>query len=167
MGELAEYPCDIVKSMLSDALCTISWRARPRSFVSLMTLYESNYIRLGWLVPDLRRLHGSLSSAVAGEPVLELSVVEQCRYTTSLQMTYLFGEGAGAEREPGLEIRVYHDARLAEACGTGAAPANPRLRQIACGAGRDPGGRWSCNMLLNKWLEYCVGSGHRFAVPVA
>ena len=35
--------------MVSDDLCTISWRARPRSFVSLMTLYESNFIRLGWL----------------------------------------------------------------------------------------------------------------------
>ncbi|HEY8265113.1 MAG TPA: DUF1249 domain-containing protein [Steroidobacteraceae bacterium] len=153
--------------MLSDALCTISWRARPRSFVSLMTLYESNYIRLGWLVPDLRRVQGSLTSAVVGEPALELSVVEQCRYTTSLQMSYLFGDGAGAEREPGLEIRVYHDARLAEACGTGTGPSHPCLWKVASGAGPDSGQRWSCNMLLNKWLEYCVGSGHRFAVPAA
>jgi uncharacterized protein len=153
--------------MLSDALCTISWRARPRSFVSLMTLYESNYIRLGWLVPDLRRLRGSLTSAVAGEPALELSVVEQCRYTTALQMTYLFGEGAGVEREPGLEIRVYHDARLAEACGTIVDPSHARLPKIAAAPGPDSGRRWSCNMLLNKWLEYCVGSGHRFAVPAA
>jgi uncharacterized protein YqiB (DUF1249 family) len=27
------------------------------------------------------------------------------------------------------------------------------------------GERWSSNMLLNKWLEYCVECGHRFAVP--
>ncbi len=151
--------------MLSDALCTITWRARPRSFVSLMTLYESNFIRLGWLVPDLRRLRGSLTSEVAGEPALELSVVEQCRYTTALEMTYLFGEGAGATREPGLEIRVYHDARLAEACGTSAVPSHPRLRLLAADVARNHGERWSCNMLLNKWLEYCVGNGHRFAVP--
>lgn len=153
--------------MLSDALCSISWRARPRSFVSLMTLYESNYIRLGWLVPDLRRLRGSLTSEVAGEPALELSVVEQCRYTTALQMTYIFGGGVEREREPGLEIRVYHDARLAEACGTRAESSHPRLHNFAAGAATGPGRRWSCNMLLNKWLEYCVGSGHRFAVPLA
>ena len=153
--------------MLSDSLCSISWRARPRSFVSLMTLYESNYIRLGWLVPDLRRLSGSLTSEVAGEPSLELAVVEQCRYTTALQMSYLFGEGERAEREPGLEIRVYHDARLAEACGTGAAPSHPRLRRLVAGVTPNHGKRWSCNMLLNKWLEYCVGSGHRFAIPAA
>jgi uncharacterized protein len=151
--------------MLSDSLCSISWRARPRSFVSLMTLYESNFIRLGWLAPDLRQLRGSLTSEVAGEPALELAVVEQCRYTTALQMTYLFRDGGRAEREPGLEIRVYHDARLAEACGTAAAPAHPRLKSLAAGVAPNHGTRWSSNMLLNKWLEYCVGSGHRFAVP--
>jgi hypothetical protein len=151
--------------MVSDDLCSISWRARPRSFVSLMTLYESNYIRLGWLVPDLRRIHGSLTSEVAGEPALELAVVEQCRYTTALQMSYLFGDGPARTREPELEVRVYHDARLAEACGTGGRPTHPRLRQLAQGVAANHGRRWSCNMLLNKWLEYCVGSGHRFAVP--
>jgi uncharacterized protein YqiB (DUF1249 family) len=132
--------------MVTDALCPISWRARPRSFTSLMTLYESNFIRLGWLVPGLRALRGCLRSEVAGGPALELAVVEQCRYTTTINLTYLFGDGEAAVREPGLEVRVYHDARLAEACRAGAP-------------------RWSCNMLLNKWLEYCVDSGHRFALP--
>ncbi len=153
--------------MLSDDVCTITWRARPRSFVSLMTLYESNFIRLGWLVPELRRLRGSLTSAVAGEPLLELSVVEQCRYTTSFHLTYLFDDASARSREPQLDVRVYHDARLAEACGTGHAPAHPRLRRLAADVAPGRGERWSCNMLLNKWLEYCVESGHRFAAPAA
>ena len=151
--------------MVSDGLCTISWRARPRSFVSLMTLYESNFIRLGWLAPDLKRLRGSLTSRVAGSPVLELSVREQCRYTTTLGMTYLFGDDGQPARAPELEIRVYHDARLAEACGTSADPSHPSLRRLAAAVPRDHGQRWSCNMLLNKWLEYCAGNGHRFAQP--
>jgi uncharacterized protein YqiB (DUF1249 family) len=151
--------------MLSDDVCTISWRARPRSFVSLMTLYESNYIRLGWLAPELRRLRGSFVSQVAGGPALELSVVEQCRYTTAFRMTYLLEEDAAMTREPQLDVRVYHDARLAEACGTG--PVHPRLRGLAAGVAASRGERWTCNMLLNKWLEYCVESGHRFAVPAS
>jgi uncharacterized protein YqiB (DUF1249 family) len=153
--------------MLSDDVCTITWRARPRSFASLMTLYESNYIRLGWLVPELRRLRGSLTSRAAGEPLLELSVVEQCRYTTAFQMTYLFDEGGSLSREPRLDVRVYHDARLAEACGTMVTPAHPRLLRLASGVDVGRGQRWSCNMLLNKWLEYCVESGHHFAAPAA
>lgn len=149
--------------MLTDTLCTISWRARPRSFVSLMTLYESNFIRLGWLAPDLRRLDGSVTSTVPGEPDLELSVLERCRYTTTIGMTYLFADGGGPAREPELEIRVYHDARLAEARGSAAGPAHPRLRRLAAAVPADRDSRWSCNMLLNKWLEYCAGGGHRFA----
>lgn len=148
--------------MVSDDLCTVSWRARPRSFVSLMTLYESNFIRLGWLVPDLKRLRGSVTSRVRGEPALELSVIEQSRYTTTLGMTYLLDD----ERLPELVIRVYHDARLAEACRTAADPAHPRLQRLAADVAREHGRRWSCNMLLNKWLEYCAGNGHRFALPV-
>ena len=27
--------------------------------------------------------------------------------------------------------------------------------------------RWSRNMVLNKWLEYCVDRGHRFQPGVA
>src|SRR5262245_26765052 len=149
--------------MLTDALCPISWRARPRSFVSLMTLYESNFIRLGWLAPDLRRLEGATTSRLPGEPVLELSVLERCRYTTTIAMTYLFADGAGPARDPELEIRVYHDPRLAEARGAAAGPRHPELRRIAAAVRADQGHRWSCNMLLNKWLEYCAGSGHRFA----
>ena len=74
------------------------------------------------------------------------------------------GDSGRAAREPELEIRVYHDARLAEACGTGGATAHPGLMRLAAAVEPGRGERWSCNMLLNKWLEYCVGSGHRFAV---
>lgn len=153
--------------MLSDHLCAISWRARPRTFVSLMTLYESNFIRLGWIVPDIRGLAGTVTSTVPGEPPLELSVIEQCRYTTTFEMTYLLNGDSGRVREPELEIRVYHDARLAEARGTAADAADPRLRRLAGELPRERGCRWSCNMLLNKWLEYCAGSGHRFLQPQA
>jgi len=149
--------------MQSDDLCAISWKARPRSFVGLMTLYESNFIRLGWLVPDLRRVPRSVTSTVPGEPALELAVLERCRYTTTIGLTYLFADGAGPARDPELEVRVYHDARLAEARGTACDAAHPRLRRIAAALPAEHGRRWTCNMLLNKWLEYCVECGHRFA----
>ena len=150
--------------MISDHLCAVSWHARPRSFVSLMTLYESNFIRLRWLTPDLRRISGSVRSVVAGEPTLELSVIEQCRYTTTLGMSYLFDDANGPVRDPGLEVRVYHDARLAEARVASVESAHPQLRKLCASLPRDSDRRWSCNMLLNKWLEYCAGTGHRFTL---
>src|SRR5690606_40648131 len=86
--------------------------AQPRSFTGRMTLYESKYIRLKRLVGDPRAMRGALVSCLADEPVLHLQVLEQTRYTTVLLLTYRF-DGAGAE--PDLRVRIYHDARMAEA----------------------------------------------------
>jgi uncharacterized protein YqiB (DUF1249 family) len=126
-----------------------------------MTLYESNYIRLGWLVGDPRRLCDSAVSEVDGDCPLELSVLERAPYTTTASLSYLFDESGNMVREPGLELRIYHDARLAEVTSVGRPHAG--LRSIQSKLPRTTDGRWSGNMLLNKWLEYCAERGHRFA----
>jgi uncharacterized protein len=148
--------------MLTDHLCAISWRARPRSFVGLMTLYESNFIRLGWIAPDVRSLPGRSVSTVEGDCPLELVVLERARFTTTLSISYLFEESGETLREPELEVRVYHDARLAEASGIAGAARHAALRRLR-EALPAADGRWRDNMLLNKWLEYCAERGHRFA----
>ena len=152
--------------MVSDDLCAVSWRARPGSFVGLMTLYESNYIRLGWLVGDLRTLYGEHRSAVDGDCELKLTVLEHSPYTTMLSLTYAFGAGREAPDSPDLEIRVYHDARVAEASAVGLEFARVGRRTGSDVTAEALGPRWSRNMLLNKWLEYCVDRGHRFGAAV-
>ena len=146
-----------------DSLCVTSWRARPVSFVSLMTLYESNYIRLRALLGDARALRGRAVSAVPGDLDLHVEAIEHCRYTTILRMTYLFGEPGGPVAEPDLEVRVYHDARLAEASQGAARLRHPGLSELRAGLPTGLGERWLRNMLLNKWLDYCAERGHRFA----
>jgi uncharacterized protein YqiB (DUF1249 family) len=149
-----------IQSMLGDDLCAVSWRARPGSFVGLMTLYESNYIRLGWLAGDLRGLVGEHRSRVATDVELKLTVLERGPYTTMLQLTYSFGGDAEWPDAPDLALRVYHDARVAEAHAFGAAASKAAGRLPVDGG--DLGSRWARNVMLNKWLEYCVDRGHRF-----
>ena len=60
--------------LLTDRQTLVSWRARPRSFVALMGLYESNFIRLGWLAGKLTALVGQYRSAVRGDCDLVLTV---------------------------------------------------------------------------------------------
>lgn len=148
--------------MLTDHLCAISWRARPRSFVGLMTLYESNYIRLGWIAQDVRRLPDRALSRVADDCPLEVTVLERARFTTTLAISYLFEEAGGTLREPELQVRVYHDARLAEASGTAGPARHPALHRLREALPAAADGRWPANMLLNKWLEYSAERGHRF-----
>jgi uncharacterized protein len=150
--------------MLCEAEIKLSWRARPRGFVALMGVYESNYLRFLQLAGDPRRLAGTHISRVAGDCELQLAVLEHMPYTSTLTLTYLMDAGANAARErlPDLRLRAYHDARLLEAeefqaqhktRGQGVRPGERELHQ-----------RWARNIMLNKWLEYCAERGHRFAV---
>lgn len=154
--------------MHSETLLPVSWRAKPRSFVALMSLYESNYIRLQRLCGEPASLLGEHCSSVPGDCDLLLTIAEQTPYTTALELTYLLrgaaDEGAAAlpERFPDVRIRVYADARLAEARQWGPRPGHPVLRAMRRSAERELDQRWALNMMLNKWLEYCLERGHRF-----
>ena len=64
-------------------------------------------------------------------------------------------------------MRIYHDARLAEATAVNVGEADTGLSRVSARLPRSADGRWSGNVLLNKWLEYCVERGHRFAAVPA
>lgn len=132
-----------------------------------MSLYESNYLRFLQLAGDPKYLTGRLVSRVAGDCELHLEVLEHMRYTSTLSLTYLLSgqPEAAQQRLPDLRLRAYHDARLLEAeqfdantrpPGRGAHPGERELHQ-----------RWTRNIMLNKWLEYCAERGHRFALPTS
>jgi uncharacterized protein YqiB (DUF1249 family) len=136
-----------------DTEIVVSWRTRPRGLVALMGLYESNFLRLVLLAGDLRALPALAVSAVAGDCELRLAVHERARFTTDVVLTYLLPAAAPAsdapQRVPDLHLKIYHDARLVEASPDAARPER-ELHQS-----------WSRNVMLNKWLEYCVDRGHR------
>lgn len=141
--------------MQTDTLTPVSWRAKPCSFVALMALYESNHVRLGWLAGNLRRLEGHHVSVVASDCELHLTVRERSPYTTTLDLNY------SLLQVPDLRVRVYHDANLCEAQDTGAERAS-KSASTSAPTPLELADRWSRNVLLNKWLEYCVDRGHRF-----
>lgn len=157
----------IDEAYANDTYCPVSWRSRPGSFVSLMSLYESNYIRLSWLVPNLLSVSGALVSEVDGDCPLHLVPGERSRYTTTFSLTYLFDEAGGPVADPDLQIRVYHDARLAEVQSCARWHRHSMLEAIRSQFARDLGDRWLRNVMLNKWLDYCLERGHRFAVRAA
>ena len=151
-----------LQGLLGEPLLPASWRSRPRSFVALMALYESNYRRLGALAGELRSVDGLHRSSVQGDVELELRVTERSPYTTMLQLTYAFSDDGSVPNAPDMEVRVYHDARLAEAHSWADTHEHPLLRGWRQHAGLDLDQRWARNMMLNKWLDYCLERGHGF-----
>ena len=127
-----------------------------------MTLYESNFVRLKWIVPDLQALSDLNVSHVESDCDLHLNVLERCRYTSVLRLTYEFAQSDEIIQDPNLEVCVYHDARLAEVRGFFGFVRHPHMARLQLQLKRELDQRWSQNMMLNKWLEYCAERGHRF-----
>lgn len=151
--------------MLTDSHIVLYKAAPPRSFAGLMSLYESNYIRLTWLVDDLDSIQGSIVSSTIGDCDLHMSLRERARYTTTVHLTYYFSEPAEeylAVADPDLRLRIYHDARLAEVLDCCATHKHEALRRFQVEGGTELDRRWRRNVMLNKWLEYCADRGHRF-----
>ena len=127
------------------------------TFADLMDLYETNYSRLRLLLPDLRSISDSAVSEVPDCIGLYLQVTERSNYTTTLRLYYAFPEPGKDRKAPYLKIRIYHDARTAEAM-TG----NVQNDNGSVDFGESLETRWRRNRFLYKWLGYCLRRGHRF-----
>jgi uncharacterized protein len=148
--------------MIADGSIALPRPTRPGSFTALMSLYESNYLRLHWLLDDLGALRPVEVSRVRGDLPLHLELLERSPYTTTLRMTYYFEDARRNVPDPDLTIRVYHDAGLAEAMACRQRHLHHALRRFDTAPGDELGRRWARNSMLNKWLEYCHDHGHRF-----
>ena len=115
---------------------------------------------------DLRAITTSRCvSKVASDCDLYLTPLELSRYTSVFRLTYevrFRGGDRDPVRDPDLEVCVYHDARLAEVRSFRGFQRHPQLAKLQSGLKRELDQRWTRNMMLNKWLEYCAERGHHF-----
>ena len=131
---------------------------RRQSLASLIDLYESNYYRLLRLVPELRGIEGTVVSRVAGALDLYLTVHEQQRYTTTLTLTYWFGD----ELQPNAGIVVYHDVNAAELVSFSRRRRRNPSRTWRRRRMPDLERKWQTNRFLQRWLGFCHRQGHLF-----
>ncbi len=146
--------------MLLDSLLVPETIVRRKSFVGLMALYESNYLRLLRLIPEMDHIDGCFKSRVAGECDLHVDIVERCRYTVTLSLTYRLSTDAGVIRDPDMMIRVYLDGQQAEVLSIGETQRHVALRRLVEEHRKELDRRWRSNMILNKWLDYLTEQGH-------
>lgn len=138
---------------------------RRREFANLMAIYERNYRLLSDLAPGLAELPDALVSQVDGAHDLHWRVLDRQRYTTELLLTHYLTVDGKAVPDPDLRLRIYHDSRQVEmmcdmVCDD--------LLEVLERNHVDPGTqarRWTVNLFLNRWLEYLLIQGHRFAPP--
>ena len=136
----------------------------PRTFAGLMELDEENYMRIRRLCPGLDMISQHAVSRVDGTLDLHIQLLDRCKYTTTILLTYYFQESHGHWRpNPNLIVRIYHDARQAEVLSR--SYRSPRsARHIQAWTGQSElANRWNLNRFLYKWLGFCHHQGHLFA----
>ena len=146
--------------MLLDSRLVPETIVKPRSFVGLMSLYESNYLRLLHLIPELGRLDGCFRSRVAGDCDLHVDILERERYTVTMALTYYFEADTGRIADPDMLVRVYLDGQLAEAMSLGNNHRHVQFRRSFLAHEKELSERWTRNVILNKWLDYLLDQGH-------
>ena len=146
--------------MLFDYQLVLETFARPRSFVGLMALYESNFLRLQQLIPELDRLDGYYRSCVAGDCDLHVEIIERTRYTVTLSLSYFFYDFDRRIADPDMKVRAYLDGRLVEAMSLRGDHRHAELRRLFRVHGQELDVKWRRNIVLNKWLEYLMDQGH-------
>jgi len=132
----------------------------PVDFVSLMDMYEENYLKIRKLIPDLQHIEESSVSESPGHLNLYLQIVERSKFTTTLRLSYSFTEKGESRLEPNLKIRIYHDAGLAEVMSGNLHHGKLVLDHLPADALKQ---KWQLNRFLSKWLRYCLRQNHGFS----
>jgi uncharacterized protein YqiB (DUF1249 family) len=146
--------------MLVDSELVPQTIVKPKSFVALMSLYESNYLRLLRVLPEIEQLDGCFRSRVAGDCDLFVDIIERSRYTVSLSMTYHLKTDDGVLTDPDMTVRVYLDGQMAEVMAIGKQTRHAALNRLIREHGAELSLRWRQNVILNKWLDYLSDQGH-------
>ncbi len=129
----------------------------------LMALYAENFQRMTRLFEPADLAPGRYVSSIRNGLDVQLDVLEQHAYTTELRLTYTVRDPLTGEPDPSAFLRLYRDARQAEAthCYVG------RRWQDVIGmyppAAELLDHRMRMNTFLGKWLQYLAESGHGVA----
>ena len=132
----------------------------PSRFSWLMGLYAENYHRLARLFAPQALALGRYRSSLDDGLDLRLDVLERHRYTLDLHLTYNFVDGATGEPSPSAQLRMYHDAHMAEVLDCCADRRLVRAIGPLHPARSIFQRRVRMSSFLNRWLEYLAEQGH-------
>lgn len=143
----------------SDEAC---YRRRKVNLAELFALYEQNYILFKRLAPDIAQLEGGYLSRTQRNVDLYLNVIEKSKYTTTLKLKYFIRHSHHIDQTPNINIRLYHDARMAEVLLRNNAGKEEILPFNIPSHFSELEKKANINIFLEKWLHYCLGKGHFF-----
>lgn len=123
-----------------------------------LSLCERNYAQLRHLVPANATVGDTLCIRISALDLYQLRLQELCKFTTTIRIEHI-NDAVPQLLRPQFEVRLYHDARLAEvtACHKvrrfKAVYDYPNLEML------QPDEKRQINLLLRDWLLLCRKQG--------
>ncbi|GAB2685721.1 DUF1249 domain-containing protein [Aliiglaciecola sp. 3_MG-2023] len=133
--------------------------SRQRKYVpnlpSLLAVCEANYARLLRLLPDCDTVTLSYTFEINDGLYYRVKIIDSSRYTSTLELAQL-ADGVPAFLRPVMQIRLYHDANVAEVLSAqhigslkpSYAYPNTNMHQ--------PNEKEMTNRFLAEWLSFCL-----------
>jgi len=128
----------------------------------LEKICESNYQKLFRLIPELCTLQNTAIGHTGDKPALYLDILERNPYTLTIELSHCFNRHLNELLEPGLKIRVYLDAKLAEVIRDNDRPAVAQIYHNPGHLLEIQDYKWRLNYFLQKWLDHCLKTDYRF-----
>jgi uncharacterized protein YqiB (DUF1249 family) len=128
----------------------------------LEKICESNYQKLFTLIPNLRSFDKIAIGHTDNKPALYLYVLERNPYTLTIELNHCFNSILTELIEPGVKIRIYLDAQLAEVIRDHEHPAVEQVFKTPAYLREIRDYKWRLNYFLDKWLDHCLKINYRF-----
>ncbi len=132
-----------------------------------MASCEANYLRLLKLMPDMDELDQRSFQIQWQEhqAYVDLTVEERFTYTTTLRIEQRYENQSWIDM-PTLQVRLYHDARMAEVVSSEHRRQLRGSYEYPNQQMRHPDEKAQLNQYLAEWLSQCLSHGLCKEVPV-
>ena len=118
---------------------------------------ELNYMLLCRLLPEMDE-EDNYEYLIDQRYQMNLQIIERCRYTTCVKFSICSSHQPEWLPETGIDIRLYHDASLAEVVnnkGAAMLPINPYPNPDMLQKDE----KQCLNGFLSEWLSFCLNHG--------
>lgn len=130
---------------------------------TLLAVCETNYarlLRLLRLLPDCDTLDLSYAFEVSSGLSYQIKIIDSSRYTSTLQLAQQ-SDGIPQYLRPVMEVRMYHDAQMAEVLSSQNISAFKPSYRYPNNKMHQPNEKEMVNRFLAEWLSFCLQQQNR------
>lgn len=122
---------------------------------SLHTVCELNYVQLLKLLPEVEEMDLSYRFGCAEELTYVITILDFSRYTTTIEIKQV-GAGLPEFMKPCMQVRLYHDARMAEVVASQHVSGLQPSYSYPNKSMYQKNEKEMVNIFLAEWLYFCI-----------